>query len=442
MTIDVSLIPQNRVENLISKLSEIENNIGNIGTDITNNVVHKTGNETISGEKTFQNNITAPNQIDYTNITNCITEIPQDIKLELNDGTLTLKAGSKVYIPNGPGVFDVVTIANDINYRFTFVPSSNSSVMLFINQSGTEFVYLRLEAGCVSGETQPSGNYINWYKSNENRMYSIGNNATIEGSDFSFPIAKITQGSDGVTKSIDQVFNGFGYIGSTVYALPGVKGLIPNGRNADGSLKNTEFTVNNVISKTYPQNIGTGWLALNATDLGVVNFTYNEVDNYVYNNNSKAPYINRAGYMVAKTSGKITSFTPKTVFHALDYNDFSDLKNTVDTNDSNVVPKTGVVSGFVKETWKSGTSWYRIWSDGWIEQGGHFSWNGAWTTLTFNRPFTTTNYYINGGGYRSDSSPYQCMIDFKDWGTSSCSVWSSDDNTSNPCVMKWYACGY
>ena len=53
MTIDVSLIPQNRVENLISKLSEIENNIGNIGTDITNNLVHKSGNETISGEKTF-----------------------------------------------------------------------------------------------------------------------------------------------------------------------------------------------------------------------------------------------------------------------------------------------------------------------------------------------------------------------------------------------------
>ena len=53
MTIDVSLIPQNRVENLISKLSEIENNIGNIGTDITNNVVHRIGDETISGNKTF-----------------------------------------------------------------------------------------------------------------------------------------------------------------------------------------------------------------------------------------------------------------------------------------------------------------------------------------------------------------------------------------------------
>ena len=46
--------------------------------------------------------------------------------------------------------------------------------------------------------------------------------------------------------SIDQVFNGFGYIGSTVFALPGVKGLAPNGRNADGSLKNTEVVCEGV----------------------------------------------------------------------------------------------------------------------------------------------------------------------------------------------------
>ena len=97
---------------------------------------------------------------------------------------------------------------------------------------------------------------------------------------------------------------------------------------------------------------------------------------------------------------------------------------------------------FVKETYKDGTQWYRKWSDGWIEQGGYLSWSGAWTTLSFVTPFTTTDYYINGGGYRSDGSPYQCMIDFKDWGTESCSVWSSDDTTSNACVMKWYACGY
>ena len=58
--------------------------------------------------------------VDYTNITNCITEIPQDIKLELNNGTLTVKAGSKAYAPNGfeadgtTPKFDVKIIESDI----------------------------------------------------------------------------------------------------------------------------------------------------------------------------------------------------------------------------------------------------------------------------------------------------------------------------------------
>ena len=45
--------------------------------------------------------------------TNRILEIPQDIKLELNNGKLTLKAGSKVYVPNGAGKFDEITTTKD-----------------------------------------------------------------------------------------------------------------------------------------------------------------------------------------------------------------------------------------------------------------------------------------------------------------------------------------
>lgn len=78
MTIDVSLIPQNRVENLISKLSEIENNIGNIGTDITNNVVHKSGNETISGEKNFTNPISITTPANEARFITTFTDVALD----------------------------------------------------------------------------------------------------------------------------------------------------------------------------------------------------------------------------------------------------------------------------------------------------------------------------------------------------------------------------
>lgn len=46
---------------------------------------------------------------------------------------------------------------------------------------------------------------------------------------------------------------------------------------------------------------------------------------------------------------------------------------------------------YVTQTWRSGTEWYRVWSDGWIEQGGH----GTGGTCTFNKSFSNTNYTFN-----------------------------------------------
>ena len=50
---------------------------------------------------------------------------------------------------------------------------------------------------------------------------------------------------------------------------------------------------------------------------------------------------------------------------------------------------------YVTQTWRSGTSWYRVWSDGWIEQGGFV--NSPYeqvVTITLNKPLNTTNYTI------------------------------------------------
>lgn len=46
---------------------------------------------------------------------------------------------------------------------------------------------------------------------------------------------------------------------------------------------------------------------------------------------------------------------------------------------------------YVTKTWSSGTEWYRVWSDGFIEQGGH----GTGSTCTFSKPFSNTNYTFN-----------------------------------------------
>lgn len=57
----------------------------------------------------------------------------------------------------------------------------------------------------------------------------------------------------------------------------------------------------------------------------------------------------------------------------------------------------------VIETYVNGTSWYRIWSDGWCEQGGYGSLPDVWT-ITFLKPFASSTYYLQGEMWGIDSS--------------------------------------
>lgn len=257
--------------------------------------------------------------------------------------TLVLKKGSKVYVPNGKNVdgslkFDEVVIASDINFTYTYAPSTNTQVMLFINNTGTASVYTRIVADCFSGTTQPSGNYRNWYNTTENKMYSIGNNATIEGSSFSLPIAIITQSSSGVTTSIDQIFDWCGYIGSTTFVLPKVKGLIPNGWNSDGTYKSIEFETSEVLTYTLPVRTDNGlYLVLSTWGLdywGLSTFTSgtrpSTPTNYTrwYNKDTNywEQYTDVNGWEIVPaficgefntSSGTITSLTPYTAQPAM-----------------------------------------------------------------------------------------------------------------------------
>lgn len=48
-------------------------------------------------------------------------------------------------------------------------------------------------------------------------------------------------------------------------------------------------------------------------------------------------------------------------------------------------------NAYVTKRWHSGTEWYRVWSDGFIEQGGH----GTGSACTFSKPFSNKNYTFN-----------------------------------------------
>lgn len=243
--------------------------------------------------------------LNETQITNCITKIPQDIKLELSNGTLTLKAGSKVYVPNGVGRFDEVVIQQDTKINTHNTASGKFLACYRVDDKKAWGNNLVTNCGSGTDATGVTGFY---YRTDTNKL-DYYNNGIAEGHTWSLPIC-ILDSTKGTVTSIDQVFNGFGYIGGTVFALPGVEGLIPNGRNIDGSLNNIKLTTTSVF--TYTPTTGTKDVLLILTS---DRFYWNSSARYDTENNYN---INAAGIIPQLilgyenvVSGKITSFNPK-----------------------------------------------------------------------------------------------------------------------------------
>lgn len=253
-------------------------------------------------------------------LTNCLTEIPQDIKLELSNGTLILKAGSKVYKGDGTAV----NISKDTTIFGTAGSGQFFATVLASGQSGSCTNVLKSFSG--SGIKPQTFSLI--YDTGSKILKRYGDDVT-GGEEHSFPVAIVTI-TNNVLTSIDQVFNGFGYVGNTIFALPGIKGRIPNGFNTDGSLNSTEFTTTSVLTYSYINANSGVLIGINANSLASDNYVYNKDENY--NRNPQGVIAPRAMFAKVSTdsTGRVTSFNPNTAFHAVDYSEYArELDNKV-----------------------------------------------------------------------------------------------------------------
>ena len=217
------------------------------------------------------------NALKQNQITNCLLEVPQRVKVELNDGAVTLKAGSVVIVPygtsaptmeigdtlNGGEIVDISWDGSKLFYfvRYeqdktsTYTPTSSYNDNVFARSNGS--VIFRGVLASYSGDSAPtiSSNYALWYDTANNIVKQTENQGQTWENYLSLPfcIAGVTK-SVGIT-SLENIFNGFGFIGSAVWIDKGVKALIPNGRNADGSLNNIEYTTSKILLMN--TNIGT-----------------------------------------------------------------------------------------------------------------------------------------------------------------------------------------
>lgn len=91
---------------------------------------------------------------------------------------------------------------------------------------------------------------------------------------------------------------------------------------------------------------------------------------------------------------------------------------------------------YVTETWRSGTYWYRKWSDGWIEQGGSVA--GTPSSVTYLKPFKDVPYTLLCAPITVRSSNEWPQYMFANEKTTTGFKFVSNSHIS----MEWYACGY
>lgn len=299
-----------------------------------------------------------------SNISNCLIDVPQDIKIELSEGTLTLKSGSKLYVANGDlNVTDTTTA--DIS-----ITNSNGGQYLVIRNSATS-LYVAKTRSCLSGTiaNRPSSLQDNaglYFATDEKKMYLTGNggSAWYHTTDYTLPIAIITV-SSGAISSIDQVFNGFGYIGSTRFFLPGVSVLYADGRNDDGTLKTGIYTRTSVYTSTYGDTInGVRFLSAGPDQDAIVNYYeqttapatnclwYNPETNLLLRSTDNgATWVQRKAVVVAKTtssSGIISALEVlRQPFHILGYDDVLPILKSLSGFDASKTQTLKNVQGVV-----------------------------------------------------------------------------------------------
>lgn len=164
----------------------------------------------------------------------------------------------------------------------------------------------------------------------------------------SLPIGVFTMAGTGATKKVKHVFNGFGFIGSTAYALPGVKGLMADGLNEDSSYKTIERTFDKMVMRTMAFNRTAFYSVvldgeytiqgdnyMEAAELPVAPdgyvFCYRTSDNTLWwtlNNNTWVQYHGLPiGFWTTSYAGGISNFNPaKNFIKVYQYNSYEPYK--------------------------------------------------------------------------------------------------------------------
>jgi hypothetical protein len=119
--------------------------------------------------------------------------------------------------------------------------------------------------------------------------------------------------------------------------------------------------------------------------------------------------------------------------------------DTLNTSLTNVASRVTTLESrkMVKETYKNGDNWYRIWTDGWIEQGGYVNATGdANITTSFHKQFTATPTVIKQTGYSGTFNNAWNWVYAQVWSVTTSSFTHRTYHNASGGSCRWYACGF
>ena len=202
-------------------------------------------------------------------ISNCILEIPQNIKLELTNNIITLKAGS--IVTNTGSTYSTLTTTQDTTLS-PVVGNLDYNWYYLFNYGNINLQLIR-QAGVNSGATLPESSESNndlFYNTTDKIIYQWKTNTnTWNGTSYRYPIAIVRRKSSTEiefakdSNGNDIIFNGACFIGHHAICYPNIKGLLSNELDESGNLKSIK-RINNALrivelNQTYNTIFLTNW---------------------------------------------------------------------------------------------------------------------------------------------------------------------------------------
>ena len=281
------------------------------------------------------------NTANYT-ISNCILEIPQNIKVTLENNVLTLKSGSIITLTGS--TYTTYTTTVDRTYTI-----SNSQTQgryyIFASVNGIQAPISINKVSSGNTASQPT-----WDISLANSAYYNTDTKTLQyatGSQWidwgvAYPLCMVDVDSNGVASFTkfsdgrDCIFNGLGFVGQTKFIYPNFKVLQPIGKNADGTLKSKVYTTDSLQLST-SGNTFNRRMFLNNTVFQVTanNWYYNENENMYYDQNNN-PMRDGVVYLgnYFTVNDIVTDFTISQPVRTATVEMLENLNNKVDTVDN------------------------------------------------------------------------------------------------------------